>query len=136
MKNLTLTGRILFALPFFVMGLNHFFMVDFFIGKLTSFIPGAAFTIMLTGIFLIAAAISIVIKKYIKLACSLLALLLFIFVLSIHIPNLVNAIQESSGDKTAIMPPFVTMLKDIGLMGGALFIASIYKKGENEAAFF
>ncbi len=36
-------------------GLNHFIMVDFFTGMLTSFIPGTSFTIILTGIALIAA---------------------------------------------------------------------------------
>ena len=124
MKNLTTIGRILFALPFAVFGLNHFFMVDFFTGMLNSFIPGTSFTIILTGISLIAASISIIFKKYIKLSCILLAFLLFIFIVSIHIPQLF--------DPTKRLLAFVALLKDTALMGGALMIAGIYEKEDNE----
>lgn len=57
-------GRILFALPFGIIGLNHFLMVDYYTGMLTSFIPGGGFTILLTGFFLIAACISIIARKF------------------------------------------------------------------------
>ncbi len=124
MKNLTTVGRILFALPFAAFGLNHFIMVDFFTGMLNSFIPGTSFTIILTGIALIAASISIMFKKYIKLSCLLLALLLFIFIAAIHIPQLFD-------DATRTMAMFA-LLKDMALMGGALMIAGIYQKAENE----
>ena len=124
MKNLTTIGRILFALPFGIFGLNHFLMVDFFTGMLTSFIPGTSFTIILTGIALIAASISIIIKKYIKLSCILLAALLLIFILTIHIPQLFDPAKK--------MLALVALLKDTALMGGALMIAGIYQKDENE----
>jgi uncharacterized membrane protein len=125
MKYLTTIGRILFALPFAVFGLNHFFMVDFYTGMLTSFIPGSSFTILLTGLALIAASISIIIKKYIKLSCILLAILLLLFILTIHIPQLFDASTK--------MFAMVALLKDLALMGGALMIAGIYQKGENES---
>jgi len=124
MKNLTTIGRILFALPFGIFGLNHFLMADFYTGMVSTFIPGAGFTVMLTGIALIAASISIIIKMYIKLSCILLAILLFIFIAVIHIPNL---FKESE----SIFAMFA-LLKDTALMGGALMIAGIYKRGENE----
>ena len=125
MKNLTTVGRILFALPFAVFGLNHFLMVDFFTGMLNSFIPGTSFTIILTGIALIAASVSIIVKKYIKLSCILLAILLFIFITTIHIPKLF--------DEATRMMSMVALLKDTTLMGGALMIAGIYIKADNEA---
>ena len=125
MKNLTTIGRILFALPFIVFGLNHFIMVDFFTGMLNSFIPGTSFTIILTGIALIAAGVSIILKKYIKLSCLLLAIMLFIFIVSIHIPQLF--------DPTKKLLALMSLLKDVTIMGGALMIAGIYEKSENEA---
>ena len=124
MKNLTTIGRILFALPFAIFGLNHFIMVDFFTGMLNSFIPGTSFTIILTGIALIAASISIIFKKYIKLSCILLAIMLFIFIVTIHIPQLFDPEKK--------LFAFVQLLKDVTIMGGALMIAGIYQKGENE----
>lgn len=121
---LSTTGRILFALPFGVIGINHFIVSDFFNGMLTSFIPGGGFMILFTGACLIAACISIILKKYIKLSCLLLALLLLIFILTIHIPQLF----EPSKAQFA----FMELLKDTALMGGALLIASIYKEEKSQ----
>lgn len=116
----TTIGRVLFALPFGIIGINHFLVIDFFKGMLTSFIPGGGFTIVLTGILLLAASISILLKKYIVISCWLLAALLGIFVITIHIPNLF----EPENAQFA----FMQLLKDTSLMGGALLIAGIYKE--------
>jgi uncharacterized membrane protein len=59
MKNLTPVGRILFALPFAIFGINHFLMMDYYVGMLTSFRPLGGYTIILTGLILIAVSISI-----------------------------------------------------------------------------
>ena len=122
MKNLSLIGRILFALPFGIFGLNHFLMVDFFTGMLTSFISGTGFTVLLTGVFLILVSISIIIRKYTRLACFLLSALLLIFILTIHVPSL---FEGGEGAKMALMQ----LLKDTSLMGGSLLLATFY---ENE----
>jgi uncharacterized membrane protein YphA (DoxX/SURF4 family) len=120
MKNLSILGRILFALPFGIFGLNHFLMVDFFTGMLTSFIPGTGFTVLLTGILLIAASLSIIFRKFVRIACLLLAALLLIFILTIHVPGLV---EQGETAQMAMMQ----LLKDTALMGGALIIASLYE---------
>ena len=68
MKKITTVGRILFAIPFAIFGFNHFLMTDYYLGMLTSFIPLGAYTIILTGIMMIAVSISIIFKKFVKLA--------------------------------------------------------------------
>ncbi len=122
MKRMTTIGRILFAIPFAVFGINHFLMTDYYVGMLTSFIPLGAYTIILTGIMLIAASISIILKKFVKISTLLLAILLFIFILTIHIPHLMT-----DTDKTVTL---IALLKDISLMGGSLMIAGIYSEEE------
>lgn len=122
MKRMTTIGRILFAIPFAVFGINHFLMTDYYVGMLTSFIPLGAYTIILTGIMLIAASISIILKKFVKISTILLAFLLFIFILTIHIPHLLT-----ETDKTVTL---IALLKDISLMGGSLMIAGIYSEVE------
>ncbi|SDC23483.1 hypothetical protein [Williamwhitmania taraxaci] len=117
--NLGTLGRILFALPFGIIGLNHFFMVDFFSGMLTSFIPGGGFTILFTGFLLIAASVSIMFKRYVTLSCLLLSIMLLIFILTIHIPQLFDPLKAQIA--------FMQLLKDTALMGGALMIAHIYQ---------
>jgi putative oxidoreductase len=118
MKNITTIGRILFAVPFGLFGINHFLMTDYYLGMLTSFVPLGAYTIILTGIMLIAASISIITKKFVKFSTIMLAVLLFIFIITIHIPHLIT-----DTDKTITI---IALLKDISLMGGSLMIAGIY----------
>lgn len=115
MKNISTIGRILFALPFALFGINHFLMMDYYVGMLTSFIPLGAYTIILTGIMLIAASISIISKKFVTFSTIMLAVLLFIFIVTIHIPHLITY-----EDKTSTI---IALLKDISLMGGSLMIA-------------
>jgi putative oxidoreductase len=54
-------------------------------------------------------------------ACWLLAILLGLFILTIHIPNIIAF--EDDEMQFAIMQ----LIKDTSLMGGALMIAGIYK---------
>jgi putative oxidoreductase len=122
MKNITAAGRILFAIPFAIFGINHFLMMDYYVGMLTSFVPLGAYTIILTGIMLIVASISIISKKFVKFSTLMLAVLLFVFIVTIHIPHLLTG-----GDKTATL---IALLKDISLMGGSLMIAGIYSEDE------
>ena len=118
MKNLTTIGRVLFAVPFALFGINHFLMLNYYLGLLTSFIPLGAYTIILTGIMLIAASISIITKILVKFSTLMLAILLFIFIITIHIPHLFIDV-----DKTITI---IALLKDISLMGGSLMISGIY----------
>jgi putative oxidoreductase len=122
MKKLTTVGRILFAIPFALFGINHFLMLNYYLGMLTSFVPLGAYTIVLTGIMMIAASLSIITKVLVKLSTLLLAFLLFVFIITIHIPHLFT-----DADKTITI---IALLKDISLMGGALMIAGIYAEEE------
>jgi putative oxidoreductase len=124
MKKLTTIGRILFAVPFALFGINHFLMLNYYLGMLTSFVPLGAYTIVLTGIMMIAASISIITKILVKFSTLLLAGLLFIFIVTIHIPHLIT-----DADKTITI---IGLLKDISLMGGSLMIAGIYSEEENQ----
>ncbi|MDR3652125.1 MAG: hypothetical protein P4L34_04055 [Paludibacter sp.] len=114
MKKLVIVGRILFALPFGIMGLNHLLMKDFFIGMMSSFIPGGAYTILLTGLLLIIASVSIMLNKNIKIVSFGLAGLLFLFIVTIHIPGLFTSDWQIA---------LIELLKDTSLMGGAIMIA-------------
>jgi len=122
MKNITTIGRILFALPFAVFGINHFLMMDYYMGMLTSFIPKTGFIMILTGIMLILASISILTKKFVTISTILLAFLLFIFIVTIHIPHLIHEVDTTT--------TLITLLKDVSLMGGSLMIAGIYSAEE------
>ena len=125
MKKLAIFGRILFALPFGILGLNHFLMTDVYLGMMSSFIPGGAYSILVSGLLLIVASISIILNKNIKIACFGLAAMLFIFIATIHIPGLFNP------DPKTVQLALMELLKDTGLMGGAIMIAVYLDSTEN-----
>lgn len=124
MKFLTSTlARILFSVPFFGFGFSHFMNGQNMAASVP--LPGGIFWIYLTGLAMILAGIAAVTKIKGKLAMLLLALLLFIYVISIHIPGMFNP----QGRMFAI----AGALKDIGLMGGALLLAGIFdSESKNE----
>lgn len=124
MKNLSVIGRILFAIPFAIFGLNHLLFYNFYIGTVSSFIPLGAYTIILTGIFLIMAGLSIIFNKYIKVSTILLSILLLIFILTIHIPALFDPEKWQFA--------LVELLKDTSLLGGSLMIAGMMNEREME----
>jgi uncharacterized membrane protein YphA (DoxX/SURF4 family) len=124
MKNLSAIGRILFAIPFAIFGLNHILFFNFYIGEVSSFIPLGPYTIILTGIFLIMASLSIILNKYVKVATILLAVLLLIFILTIHIPALFNVEKWQFA--------LIELLKDTSLLGGALMISGMVSEREKE----
>lgn len=120
MKKMTTIGRILFAIPFALFGINHFLMTDYYLGMLTSFVPRGAYTILLTGLLLIAASISIITEKFVRFSTILLAILLFIFIVTIHIPHLIEGTERTAA--------LLALLKDTSLMGGSLMIAGFYSQ--------
>ena len=120
MNALSIIGRILYALPFAVFGINHFIMKDFYMGELTSFIPFGGYMILLTGVLLILTSLSIITKKYIQASTLTLAVLLLLFIATIHIPQLFEP------DKKMIA--LIALLKDTSLMGGSLMIAGMCKE--------
>lgn len=120
MNNLKDKGRIVFAIPFAVFGMMHLVMANNFGGMVPSWVPGGIFWVYITGLALIAAAVSIISKKQIYLASILLAVLLAVFVMTIHIPALLGGNQMAMG----------SLLKDMSLAGGALLVAGLFKENE------
>jgi uncharacterized membrane protein len=124
MKALTSTvARILFAVPFIIFGVMHLGNANAMSGYVPSFIPGGIFWIYLTGIALIVAAVSFIIQKYADYAGLLLALMLGIFILTIHLPGLGSS--ESVTIPTMQLS-LTNLLKDLGLAAGALVLAGKY----------
>lgn len=115
MKLLTSTvARILFGVPFLMFGVNHFFYAPVMQGMIPSFLPGGILWIYLTGIGLIAAAVSLFIAKLTKEAMIGVSLFLLAAIAFIHIPGL------GSPDQAVMERSMMGMLKDIGLLGASL----------------
>jgi uncharacterized membrane protein len=109
-------GPTFFAVPLAVFGLQHFALFDTVKFAVPPYMPARFFWAYLVGAALIAACLSILTEIHAELAAFLLGIMLFLFVLMIYVPNLIN----NPGDRFAITVP----LRDLALSGGALSLAS------------
>ncbi|HNW58323.1 MAG TPA: DoxX family protein [bacterium] len=114
---MTTVGRIVFALPFVVFGINHLVYAKAMAGMVPSFIPGGVFWVYFTGLALIAAGVAIIAQKFAKLAAVLLSALLGFFIVTLHIPGMLNP--------QTMQMSMISLLKDVAMAGGALVIASV-----------
>ncbi len=110
-------GRVLYAIPFIIFGIIHFAFGRNMAGMVPAWVPGGVIWVYLTALFMIAAGVAIIVGRYASLACKLLALLLLIYIVTIHIPGL------SHPDKMVMMTSLSSLLKDTALMGAALSYA-------------
>ncbi|MDV6235419.1 DoxX family protein [Leptospira ellisii] len=110
-------GKIVYAVPFAIFGLFHFLSGQAMSGLVPSYIPFPVIWVYLTGLALIAAAVSIITGIKTHLATILLAVLLGIFVILIHLPGAAAGNQMSTA----------SLLKDVSLLGAALLIAGSTK---------
>lgn len=109
----------LLSLVMIVFGIYHFLQPKMMLVYVPDFMPGGILWVYLTGAAFIMAALAFMTNRMVKLAGYLLAALLLVFVLTIHLPNYLNA-----GDVELQQQAFVSLLKDTALMGFALFIAA------------
>ncbi|MDH5474483.1 MAG: DoxX family protein [Cyclobacteriaceae bacterium] len=118
MKNLPLglIGRIMYALPLLGFAIGHFTNANQMAGMVPSFFPVPVVFVYLTGMALLAAAISIIIQKKAKLATMLLGVMLLLFALLLHLPGVMGGNQIS-------MPGF---MKDLSMAGAAFFMSSVF----------
>ena len=99
-------GKYLFALPMAFFGVGHFMNAE----AMASMAPfGGTIVVYITGLALLAAAVSIIIGKMDKLACLLLGVFLLLTALLIWLPGM------QDGDQTGM----TMFMKDIALAGAA-----------------
>jgi uncharacterized membrane protein len=110
---------IILAVVMIIFGVYHFMQPQNLLVYVPSFMPGGKVWVYLVGLAFILAAIAFITHRMAKLAGYLLAALLFIFVLTVHLPNYLHA-----GDADLRQMAFVSILKDTALAAFALYIAS------------
>ena len=110
---------IILGLVLISFGLYHFTSPASLVNFVPEFLPGGNIWIYITGTAFILAGIAFILHKQVRLAGYLLALLLIIFVLTIHLPNYLN-----SGGAEMRQAAFVNLLKDTAIAAFALYLAS------------
>jgi putative oxidoreductase len=118
MKHLGLIGRIFFCFPLIGFGMGHLSNATQMITLVPNFMPFPIVWVYFTGLAMLAAAVSILIRKKMKLATLLLGIMLMLFAFLIWIP------QMMSPDEIEKMNGMAIFFRDMGLAGGAFFISS------------
>jgi uncharacterized membrane protein len=80
-------GPLLFAIGMAIFGGDHLVAARFVATVVPSWIPGHLFWAYFVGVALIAGALSLVTNKQARLAAALLGIMIFLFVLLIHVPG-------------------------------------------------
>lgn len=109
----------LLALVMIVFGIYHFLHPKNMLVYVPGFMPGGIIWVYFVGVAFILAALAFFTNRMVRIAAYLLALLLLIFVLTVHVPNYLYA-----GDKEMQQMALVNLLKDTALLGFALYIAA------------
>jgi putative oxidoreductase len=114
MNKLATIGKWLYALAFIVFGIQHFMYAQFVATLVPGWIPWHLFWAIFAGIAFILAAVSIAVNKYAWFSGIMLAIMLAVFIVTIHIPNLFNNPQNAQA--------WTRALQDIAIMGTAILL--------------
>ena len=122
MKRFHLVSRFsiyLLSVVLFGFGVFHFLYPHDLLVYVPQFLPGGILWVYFVGASFIVTAISFLTNNMVKLAGYLLAILLTVFILSIHMPNYLHA-----GDKDMKQLALINLLKDTAIACFALHIAA------------
>jgi len=108
-------GRVFAASALAAFGAEHMVNIKAFSPGVPSWIPFHPFWIAFVGLALLAAGLSLAWNRYTKLSTMLLAVMLFFFVLTIHIPRVV-----ASHDRIS----WAVVLRDSAFASGFLAFAA------------
>ena len=80
-------GSFFFAFMLVIFGIDHFLYLDFVKALVPTWIPGAEFWSYFAGVALIGSGVSIFISVQTRLVSLLLAIMLFLWLIILHIPR-------------------------------------------------
>ena len=122
MKQYHIISRVsiyLLSLVMIVYGIFHFLNPHDLLVYIPSFLPGGILWAYFVGASFVLVGIAFITNNLVKLAGYLLAALLFVFVLTVHLPNYLN-----SGNKEMQSMALINILKDTAIAAFALHIAA------------
>lgn len=108
-------GYAFVAAPLAVFGTEHLLTPRSLMGLVPSWMPAPLFWTYFVGVALFAAALSLAVRKCVRWSALLLALMFFIFVLSMDVPGVVENAKERLS--------WTLMLRETAFAGGALALA-------------
>jgi len=119
-------GCVLLGLCFIGTGLQHFIYLQFVATLVPPYMPVPLLWAGLTGVSMILAGISFLLRRRTSLAALLLSIMMAGFVVMIHIPKLIEATHEINN--------WIRAMQDLAILGTALMLTS--QKSLNKAGIY
>jgi uncharacterized membrane protein len=114
-SSIQVVAGLFIAIPSAVFGADHFVAPTEVARIVPTWMPAHLFWVYFVGAALLAAALSVITRRHSELASTLLGIMIFSFVLLIHMPKLIS----HPGDRFAL----AVLLRDISFSGGAIALA-------------
>jgi uncharacterized membrane protein len=108
-------GPVFVAASLAAFGAEHLAGARFVMQVVPPWMPGRLFWTYFVGVALVCAAVSFVFMRYVRLSATLLSVMFFLFVLTIHLPR----VAANPKDRIA----WAVALRDLAFAGGAWALA-------------
>lgn len=126
--SLLLVGRLTLGLFMILCGIQHFLFVEFVASLVPSWIPGANFWTYFAGIALMAGGAGLILPQTVRLAGGLSGLMIFLWVIMLHIPRAVAAVEASDGRNE-----WTSVFEALALSGLAVLLAALHQRKDESA---
>ena len=113
---LILIGPVCFAAPLALFGAEHIVSAQVIVEVVPRWMPWRFFWTYFVGLALIAAAVSIVLARLVRLSATLLSVMFFLFVAMVHAPRLL----ANPADRIS----WAVLLRDLSFAAGAWALAA------------
>lgn len=116
-------GRLFYAMPMAVFATQHFTNTKLVASIVPKWMPLHLFWVYLVGIAILAAVLSILLEIQARLAATLLGCMFLLFVVMMHIPNVVAT--------HGALLFWIIAVRDLAFSGGAFAVAASQSKGRS-----
>jgi uncharacterized membrane protein len=113
-------GCVFVAAPLAVFGAEHLSAAHALMQLVPAWMPVRLFWAYFVGVALLAAAVSLTLRKQLRWSATLLAIMFFLFVVLIHLPNLAQHLRDRIY--------WAVALRDLAFAGGASALAGTQKQ--------
>jgi uncharacterized membrane protein len=117
LDKITKLGRYFLAVPMVVFGIQHFLYAGFVVHLVPTWVPGRLFWTYFAGAALFASGLGIIVNVLSRLAATLLALMISIWVIILHIPRVFQVPGDSE---------FINVFDALCMLSGAYLISQSF----------
>jgi uncharacterized membrane protein len=119
-------GKIFFCITMISFGIDHFFYTEFVAGLVPAWFPDPRFCTYFGGVTLIASGVAIVLEIRVRKVAFLLSLMLFLWVVLLHIPRAIADAYIANGSE------ITSVFEALAFSGTAMGIMCMHRNSNSK----